>query len=74
MNCTLGVGCEQSGVRYADAHGQPEQCGHAERPPYPTGPVLAWCVCGSWPGGNCLRCEWIPAPPLPTPPIHQETE
>lgn len=24
--CTLGVGCE-SGVCYAEAHGQPEQCG-----------------------------------------------
>lgn len=25
--CSLGVGCEQYGVCYADAHGQPEKCG-----------------------------------------------
>lgn len=25
--CTLGVGCEQAGVCYAAAHGQPDQCG-----------------------------------------------
>jgi hypothetical protein len=29
------------------------------RPEYPEGDVLAWCVCGSWPGGKCLKCEWI---------------
>lgn len=26
--CTLGVGCDEAGVCYADAHGQPEQCPH----------------------------------------------
>ena len=26
---------------------------------YPTGPVTGACICGSWPGGECLRC-----PPL----------
>lgn len=35
-----------------------------ERPPYPEGDVSGPCVCGSWPGGPCLRCKWIPAPPL----------
>lgn len=35
-----------------------------ERPPYPTGDVVGPCVCGSWPGGPCLKCEWIPEPPL----------
>lgn len=25
-------------------------------PPYPEGDVIAACVCGSWPGGKCLRC------------------
>ena len=25
--CTLGVGCDETGMCYADAHGQPEQCG-----------------------------------------------
>jgi hypothetical protein len=27
---------------------------------YPNGNVAAACVCGSWPGGDCLKCEWIP--------------
>lgn len=31
-------------------------------PDYPTGDVVAACICGSWPGGECLRC----------PPIRQE--
>jgi len=26
-------------------------------PPYPSGVVVGPCVCGSWPGGECLRCE-----------------
>lgn len=25
-------------------------------PRYPTGEVVGPCVCGSWPGGKCLRC------------------
>lgn len=29
--CTMGVGCDQFGVCYADAHGQPEQCPHFAR-------------------------------------------
>ena len=32
-----------------------------ERLPYPDGIVTGPCVCGSWPGGECLRCEWKPA-------------
>lgn len=24
--CSLGVGCDEAGVCYADAHNQPEQC------------------------------------------------
>lgn len=27
-------------------------------PPYPEGRVVGPCVCGSWPGGGCLRCAW----------------
>lgn len=26
--CSMGVGCDEWGVCYADAHGQPEQCPH----------------------------------------------
>lgn len=29
--------------------------------PYPEGEVVGACVCGSWPGGECLKCPWIPA-------------
>jgi len=29
--CSLGVGCEETGVCYADAHGAPEQCGRPEQ-------------------------------------------
>lgn len=30
-------------------------------PEYPRGIVDGPCVCGSWPGGECLRCPVIPA-------------
>lgn len=30
-------------------------------PPYPTGDIVGPCVCGSWPGGPCLRCPVVPA-------------
>lgn len=30
-------------------------------PDYPAGEVVGACICGSWPGGECLRC-----PPLTT--------
>lgn len=29
-----------------------------ERPAYTEGDVVGLCVCGSWSGGRCLRCEW----------------
>ena len=35
----------------------------AVQPPYPNGVVVGPCVCGSWPGGECLKCKWIPARP-----------
>lgn len=28
-------------------------------PPYPTGDVVGPCVCGSWPGGKCLKCPVV---------------
>ena len=28
-------------------------------PAYPTGDVSGPCVCGSWPGGKCLRCPVV---------------
>lgn len=32
------------------------------QPPYPEGVVFGPCVCGSWPGGECLKCQWIASP------------
>jgi hypothetical protein len=29
--CTMGVGCDEAGVCYAAAHGQPERCPKNER-------------------------------------------
>ena len=29
-------------------------------PSYPTGEVVGPCVCGSWPGGECLQCPKVP--------------
>ena len=26
-SCTMGIGCDETGVCYAEAHGQPERCG-----------------------------------------------
>lgn len=34
-------------------------------PPYPEGEVVGPCVCGSWPGGKCLRCPVIRRVVLP---------
>ena len=32
-------------------------------PDYPTGNVVGACICGSWPGGECLRCPPVFPPP-----------
>lgn len=32
-SCTMGVGCEEAGVCYASAHGQPDQCGRPTAEP-----------------------------------------
>lgn len=32
-------------------------------PAYPDGEVVGPCVCGSWPGGKCLRCPVTPNDP-----------
>lgn len=29
--CSLGVGCEETGICYADAHGSSEQCGKSQK-------------------------------------------
>jgi hypothetical protein len=33
-----------------------------EQEPYPEGNVVGPCICGSWPGGKCLKCPCITPP------------
>ncbi len=35
---------------------------HEATHPYPAGEVMGPCVCGSWPGGVCLKCRRIITP------------
>ena len=42
-----------------EALAQPEQ----EPVAYPDGDVVGPCICGSWPGGKCLKCPRITTPP-----------
>lgn len=30
-----------------------------DKKPYPEGDIVGPCICGSWPGGKCLRCPRI---------------
>ena len=46
----------------AKALAQPEQ----EPVAYPEGDVVGPCICGSWPGGKCLKCPRITTPPQRT--------
>lgn len=32
-------------------------------PNYPAGDVIGPCICGSWPGGRCLKCQTTTNPP-----------
>ena len=34
---------------------------------YPEGDVVGACICGSWPGGKCLKCPRVTAPPQQEP-------
>ena len=36
--------------------------GQTEQKPYPEGDVVGPCICGSWPGGKCLKCKRIEPP------------
>jgi hypothetical protein len=46
---------------------------YAEQEPvaYPDGDVVGPCICGSWPGGKCLKCPRI-TPPQRTEPAQQK--
>ena len=39
---------------------------------YPDGDVVGPCICGSWPGGKCLKCPRITTPPQRKPLTEQE--
>jgi hypothetical protein len=38
--------------------------GYQEPVAYPEGDVVGPCICGSWPGGKCLKCPRIAPPPV----------
>ena len=54
-------------VRNADDMGMPTPLKpeHYGLPPYPDGEVVGPCVCGSWPGGKCLKCKVSPTKEKP---------
>lgn len=62
MCVRLGTAIEAaaSAPAVADAAINPEDVG---LPPYPKDHVVGPCVCGSWPGGECLKCPVIPGSP-----------
>lgn len=42
-------------------------------PSYPAGLVVGPCVCGSWPGGECLQCPvWCLLPGVDIDAIHRK--
>ena len=53
-----------SGGRNADDMGMPPQLTpfYYGLPPYPDGVIVGPCVCGSWPGGKCLKCNVVVTP------------
>jgi hypothetical protein len=40
-----------------------EQAEQAQPVAYPEGDVVGPCICGSWPGGKCLKCPRTSPPP-----------
>jgi hypothetical protein len=42
---------------------QPQQAEKQEPVAYPDGDVVGPCICGSWPGGKCLKCPRITPQP-----------
>jgi hypothetical protein len=40
-HCNLGVGCEESGMCYAEAHGEPRRCGRGNIVQFPSTNVPA---------------------------------
>lgn len=48
--CDMGVGCDEAGMCYASAHGEPERC------PLEPAPVCVWCGCEKPPTGWFSLC------------------
>lgn len=46
---------------YKQQHAQAAQSSSTATPEYPKGEVVGPCVCGSWPGGECLKCQQMAA-------------
>lgn len=47
--CSLGVGCDEMGICYAEAHGAPENCPHYRAEKYPRrGLMVVLAVALSW--------------------------
>lgn len=62
--CTMGVGCDETGVCYALAHGQPERCARI--------PDRCTCDKPTWDEpevGMCDRCEELAR--IAAPPSHK---
>lgn len=45
--CTLGVGCDEYGVCYAEAHGEPDRCGRPPAAEKPIDMILLCPKCGT---------------------------
>jgi hypothetical protein len=61
-SCNIGVGCEETGICYAEANGQPEQCGRptAEPVAQPAGSGRSYAT--SWTDEEKARAfEWLRA-------------
>ena len=67
--CTLGVGCDEYGICYAEAHGQPEQC---PRTAQAMAARSGETGTGSTEGNSAVRKDAPTPPPIsplqPTPP------
>jgi len=55
--------CDEAITAIKEALAQPAQ----EPVAYPKGDVVGPCICGSWPGGTCLKCPLIAAQPAQEP-------
>lgn len=62
--CNMGVGCEEAGICYAEAHGQPEQCGRPTAEPVTQDGMCKIC------GKDTPHYHLRGTTPTPAPPIN----